>query len=144
MQRRHFLSACVALLAVAPFRALAAVWNRLAFESNSVDVALQGLGAGPVVPSSDIVLVAPDFAENGAVVQIEVESRIPGTEAIAILAEKNPTPLLANFVFAAGAEPYVLVRVKLAESGEVKAVVKAGGKYYGVAKMVEVAIGGCG
>jgi sulfur-oxidizing protein SoxY len=144
MKRRECLKICAALLALAPLRALAALWNHLAFEANDMNGALQGLGITRVEPSPDIVLVAPDFAEDGRIVQIEVSSRIPGTEAIAILAEKNPTSLLANFMFTHGAEPYVLIRVKLAESGEVRAVVKAAGRYYSASKYVEVAIGGCG
>jgi sulfur-oxidizing protein SoxY len=147
MKRRTLLKSAAALLGLvtlAPFRALAAVWNRVAFESPNVEGALQGLGATQVGPSRDIVLIAPDLAENGAIVQIQVESRIPGTEAISVLAEKNPTSLIANFVFSSGAEPYVVTRIKLAETGELKAVVKAGGKYYSVSKKVEVALGGCG
>lgn len=147
MNRRHWLKSCSALLilaALAPLRALAAAWNKPAFESRSVDDALRGLGVDRVGPGRDIVLTAPDMAENGAIVQIEVESRIPGTEEIALLAEKNPTPLLANFVFVNGAEPFVIVRIKLAETGDLKAVVKAGGKYYSVSRKVEVALGGCG
>lgn len=145
--RRKFLQYCGALAGVAlmvPMRVLAAVWNKPAFESQNPEAVLHGLGAAQVEPSRDIVLTAPDMAENGAIVQIEVESRVPGTEAIAILAEKNPTPLIANFIFANGAEPFVIVRVKLAETGDLKAVVKAGGKYYSVTKKVEVALGGCG
>jgi len=134
----------LAVLALAPLRALAAIWNKPAFEAQQVDEALQGLGAARIGPSRDIVLIAPDMAENGAIVQIEVESRIPGTEAIAILAEKNPTPLIANFLFSAGAEPYVITRIKMAETADVRAIVKAGGKYYSVGKKVEVALGGCG
>jgi sulfur-oxidizing protein SoxY len=147
MNRRHWLQGCAAMLAVlalAPLRALAAIWNKPAFEAQQVDEALQGLGAVHIRPSRDIVLIAPDMAENGAIVQIEVESRIPGTEAIAILAEKNPTPLIANFLFSAGAEPYVITRIKMAETADVRAIVKAGGKYYSVGKKVEVALGGCG
>lgn len=147
MDRRAWLKSATALAAMAvltPLRALAAAWNRAAFESTNEDGALQGLGAFPTGPSQDIVLIAPDFAENGAIVQVEVESRIPGTEAIAILAEKNPTPLIANFVFSNGAEPYVSTRIKMAETAELKAIVKAGGKYYSVARKVEVSIGGCG
>lgn len=130
--------------ALVPLRALAAVWNRSAFEAQQLDGALAGLGVRQVGPSPDIVLVAPDVAENGAIVQVEVESRIPGTEAIAILAEKNPTPLVANFVFAEGALPYVVTRIKMAETGELQAIVQAGGQYYRVSKRVEVALGGCG
>lgn len=105
--------------------------------------ALECLHAAKVDASRDITLVAPDLAENGAIVQIEVESRIPGTEAIAILADKNPTPLIANFLFHPEAEPSVVVRIKLAETSELKAVVKAGDKYYSVSRKVEVSLGGC-
>jgi sulfur-oxidizing protein SoxY len=147
MNRRTLLKSAAAVLgmfALSPLKALAAVWNKPAFESGNMNDALQGLGAEMVGPSRDIVLVAPDMAENGAIVQIEVESHIPGTEAIAILAEKNPTPLIANFVFSNGAEPYVITRIKLAETGDLKVVVKAGDKYFSVARKVEVALGGCG
>jgi sulfur-oxidizing protein SoxY len=147
MRRRKFLQSCgilIALAMMAPLRVLAAAWNKPAFESQNVDDALHGLDASQIRPSRDIMLVAPDLAENGAIVQIEVESRIPGTEAIAILAEKNPTPLIANFVFAHDAEPFIILRIKLAETGDLKAIVKADGKYYSVSRKVEVALGGCG
>lgn len=147
MNRRIWLktgAAALGLLIAVPLRALAAGWNRAAFESTSLQGALDGLQAGPVDPGRDIVLVAPDLAENGAIVQIEVESRIPGTEAIAVLVEKNPTPLIANFVFSNGAEPYVVTRIKMSETSVLKAVVKAGERYYSVSKQVEVAVGGCG
>jgi sulfur-oxidizing protein SoxY len=127
-----------------PLRALAAVWNKPAFESKDVDGALQGLGANHIGPSRDIVLIAPDMAENGAIVQIEVESHIPNTEAISIMVDKNPTPLIANFVFSNGALPAIITRIKMAETSELKAIVKADGKYYSVGRKVEVALGGCG
>lgn len=147
MHRRTLLKSCAALLtlmAAMPLRALAAVWNKPAFEAPKVDGALQGLGIPGEEPSAAIELVAPQMAENGAIVQIEVTSRIPDTEAIAILVEKNPTPLIANFLFANGAEPYVITRIKMAETSELKAIVKAGGKYYSTSRQVEVALGGCG
>lgn len=147
MNRRTWIASALALGSVAmslPLRALAAVWNKAAFDAEHVDQALKGLGVAQAGPSRDILLTAPDMAENGAMVQIEVESRIPGTEAIAILVEKNPTPLIANFIFSNGADPYVVTRIKMAESSELKAIVKAGGQYYTVTKKVEVALGGCG
>ena len=146
MNRRSLLQAGAALLglaALAPLKALAAVWNKAAFDAISVQGALQGLQVTQSGPSRDIVLIAPQLAENGAIVQIEVESRIPGTEAIAILSDKNPTPLIANFVFAEGTEPYIVTRIKMAETSELKAIVKAGGKYYSVSRKVEVSVGGC-
>lgn len=147
MDRRKCLKSVVALGVLAltlPHRALAAVWNRPAFESQSVTGAMQGLGIDQGGPTRDIVLIAPDIAENGAIVQIEVESRIPNTEAIAVLVEKNPTPLIANFMFSNGADPYVITRIKMAEASELKVIVKAGSQYFSVSKKVEVALGGCG
>jgi sulfur-oxidizing protein SoxY len=146
MNRRDWLQGCAALLVLAaltPLRALAALWNKPAFEANNVDEALRDLGVTVAAQSKQIVLTAPDMAENGAIVQIEVESLIPGTEAIAILAEKNPTPLLANYLFGEGALPYVITRIKMAETAEVTAIVKAGGKYYSASKKVDVAAGSC-
>ena len=131
MDRRHWIKATMALCVVAaslPLRALAAAWNRAAFDATDVATAMKGLGVVGTGPSRDILLTAPDMAENGAIVQVEVESRIPGTEAIAILVEKNPTPLIANFLFSNGADPYVVTRIKMAETSELKAIVKAGGQ----------------
>ncbi len=147
MNRRDWLRAMVAtgvLVLLAPLRALAAGWNKPAFEAHNVGDALKGLGISRVGPSRDIVLIAPDMAENGAIVQVEVESRIPGTESISILVEKNPTPLVANYLFSGGAEPYVITRIKMVESSELKIIVKAGDQFFSVAKQVEVALGGCG
>jgi sulfur-oxidizing protein SoxY len=147
MNRRACLKAFAAagfMLLMVPLRALAAVWNRVAFESTHVNGALQGLGIRAVMPTHDATLIAPDMAENGAIVQIEVESHLAGTESISVIAEKNPTPLIAHFVFAEGTVPYVVTRIKMAETAELKAIIKAGGKYYSVAKRVEVALGGCG
>lgn len=147
MNRRRWIQSAVTLSLLvlsAPIRALAAAWNKAAFDARNLDTATQALDVTQTDPSRDIVLTAPDMAENGAIVQIEVESRIPGTEAIAILVEKNPTPLIANFLFYNGTDPYVVTRIKMAETSELKAVVKAGGKYYSVVRKVEVALGGCG
>lgn len=147
MNRRNLLKSAAALaglLMLTPLRALAAAWNKTAFEATQPATALEGLGAKPPQPSNLIDIIAPDFAENGAIVQIEVESRIPGTEAIAILAEKNPTSLIANFMFSNGAKPKIITRIKLAETGMLKVVVKAGGQYFEASRQVQVSIGGCG
>jgi len=147
MNRRDWIKATLAFGVVVmslPLRALAAVWNKPAFDAQNVEGVLKGLNIRQAGQSRDIVLIAPDMAENGAIVQVEVESRIPGTEAIAILVDKNPTPLIANFMFSNGADPYVITRIKMAETSELKAIVKAGGQYYSVTKQVEVALGGCG
>jgi sulfur-oxidizing protein SoxY len=147
MDRRRMLKSCAAvlsLLMLVPLQALAAVWNRKAFEAAAVEGALQGLGVEADEASPDIEIVAPHLAENGAIIQIEVTSRIPNTEAIAIIAEKNPTPLIANFLFTPDTEPYLITRIKMAETADLKVVVKAGDQYFSATRRVEVAIGGCG
>lgn len=146
MLRRDFLTTLAAglgTLLLLPLQAIAAVWNREAFEATRLPEALKGLKAEPQAPSQQIEIMAPERAENGAVVQVEVLSRIPGTEAIAILADKNPTPLIANFMFSNGAEPYVVTRIKMAESSEVRAIVKVGEQYYEAKRFVEVLENGC-
>ena len=127
-----------------PTQVLAAEWNKAAFEAKSVSDALKGMGASAPADSKDILIKAPDIAENGAVVPVEVTSKIAGTQSIAIMAEKNANPLVANFNLSNGAEGYVSTRIKMGQTSLIRAVVKAGGKTYTAAKEVKVTIGGCG
>ncbi len=127
-----------------PSQVLAAEWNKAAFNAKTMADAMKSIGAGAPLDSKDIKIKAPDIAENGAVVPIEVISNIPGTESIAIFVEKNATPLAAEFKFSNGTEGYVSTRIKMLKSSLVRAVVKAGGKTYTAAKEVKVTIGGCG
>jgi sulfur-oxidizing protein SoxY len=146
MQRRAFLQCLAslgALMLLTPVRALAALWNKAAFESKDVQGALEGLEVSTEIPSDQIEITAPERAENGAVVQVEIRSRIPNTEAIAIIAEKNPTPLIANFMFSNGAEPFVVTRIKMAETADIRAIVKSGDKYYTATRNVVVLENGC-
>jgi sulfur-oxidizing protein SoxY len=118
--------------------------HKAGFESHDVAGSLAGIGASSASPSSEITVKAPDIAENGAVVPVEVISGIPGTDSIAILGEKNVLPLIAVFNFSNGAEGFVSTRIKMASTGNVTVVVKAGGKVYKAHKEVKVTIGGCG
>jgi len=121
-----------------------AAWNKPGFESKGVTDVMKSLGASSAVESRDIVITAPDIAENGAVVPIEVVSRIPKTQSISIVAEKNPFPLAATADFANGAEPYAYVRIKMGQTSNVRAVVKADGKFFMAVKEVKITVGGCG
>jgi sulfur-oxidizing protein SoxY len=105
---------------------------------------MKGLGVSAPADSKDIVIKAPDIAENGAVVPVEVTSGIAGTSAIAIIAEKNVTPLVAEFNLAGGTQGFVSTRIKMGSTALIRAVVTAGGKSYTAAKEVKVTIGGCG
>ncbi len=144
MKRREFLFGMAAFIALLPAKVLAALWNKAAFESVQIKDARKHLAIDVEIPSADIQIIAPDRAENGAIVQVEVKSSIANTEAIAIFVEKNPTPLIANFMFSNGAEPFVVTRIKMAETSDIKVVVKAGNQYFTNAKNVEVLENGCG
>ena len=128
-----------------PGEAAAAPWNKAAFEAKSLDDTVKALGGANAAQSKDISFVqTPDIAENGAVVPVGVASAIPNTTAIAILVEKNPNMLAALFEIPAGTDATVSTRVKMGQSSNVHALVKADGKFYIATKEVKVTIGGCG
>jgi sulfur-oxidizing protein SoxY len=77
-------------------------------------------------------------------VPFAVESRIPNTQSISLLIEKNPNVLAADFRIPPGTDPWINTRVKMAQTSRVIALVKADGKYYYNAKEVKVTLGGCG
>jgi sulfur-oxidizing protein SoxY len=140
---RRSLLAALGVLVLKPLAALAA-WNEQAFGAKSAADALQTLGAGAATPSKDIVIEAPQIAENGAVVPIEIASNIPGTTSIAVLIDKNPFPLTGRFDFKEGALPFVKLNVKMGETSDVRVVAAAGGKHYSASREIKVTIGGCG
>ena len=90
------------------------------------------------------MIEAPQIAENGAVVPIEISSNIPGTTSIAVLIEKNPFPLAGKFDFKDGALPFVKLNVKMGETSDVRVV--ADGRRQALRRHAEikVTIGGCG
>ena len=119
-------------------------WNKAGFDAKDLNSALASIGGGGAVASGDISVKAPDIAENGAVVPVEITSNIAGTESIALVGEKNALPLIADFKMMNGAQGYVSTRIKMGTTSNVVAVVKAGGKVYKAHKEVKVTIGGCG
>ncbi len=137
------LAAALAAAALLPLRALAA-WNKDAFQAKTAADALKGLGVGASAESKDIVIDAPQIAENGAVVPVEITSNLANTRSIVVVIEKNPFPLTAKFDFGEGALPYVKVNVKMGESSFVRVLAEADGKFYSASKEVKVTIGGCG
>lgn len=147
MQRRQFLkviSGAFLALVLQPISVLAATWNKAAFEAVKINDAKNNLTIGHETPSNDIDIVAPDRAENGAIVQIEITSRIPNTEEISVFVENNPTALIGHFVLSNGALPQLVTRIKMADTSDVKVIVKAGGAYFSAAKNVVVLENGCG
>lgn len=137
------LGFAVSALALAPRLAFAA-WNKAAFETKSLADAYKALGVESPTASGDIRINASDIAENGAVVPVEVISKIPNTTQISVLIEKNPTTLTAQFDLGPDMLPEISTRVKMAETSNIIALVKADGKFYAATKEIKVTLGGCG
>ena len=154
MQRREFLAVLTGAVVAAmlPINALAErlnqtwnkAWSKTAFEATKLDAATKGLNVSAETPSKDIEIIAPDRAENGAVVQVEITSNIANTESVTVLVEHNPTPLIGTFSFSNGALPFVITRIKMAEDSDLKVIVKADGKFFTASKKVVVLENGCG
>lgn len=123
---------------------LAADWNKAAFDTKNLQDTVKALGGTGATESKDITITSPDIAENGAVVPVSVSSKLGKTESIAILVEKNPNALSAAFDIPGGTEPFVSTRVKMGQTSNVHAVVKADGKYFYATKEIKVTLGGCG
>ena len=153
MERRDFLQAFGRATVVAPLLAAGLLrpagaqtmsFNRAPFEARTAADALRLIGAAGAETSRDIQLKAPEVAENGAAVPIEVASGIPGTTRLSILIDKNPLPLALQFNFAPEAAARFQAKLRMAESSRLRVVATAGGKHYTVFREVKVTVGGCG
>ena len=119
-------------------------WNKAAFETKSLNDAVKAMGGASAAESKDIAINSPDIAENGAVVPFTISSKLAKTEQMALLVEKNPNIVAASFSIPDGTEPWVNTRVKMGQTSNVIALVKADGKFYYTTKEVKVTLGGCG
>jgi sulfur-oxidizing protein SoxY len=117
--------------------------GRAGFDAKNLQDAIKALG-GSVSANDQVQIISPDIAENGAVVPVGAISRIPNTTEIYLLVEKNPVPMAAAFMIPAGTEPDVQTRLKMGQSTDVVAIVKADGKLYSATKETKVTLGGCG
>ncbi|NML86726.1 thiosulfate oxidation carrier protein SoxY [Polaromonas sp.] len=127
------------------FPQFAFAFSKDAFEAKNTRDALQALGAGGLTESKDVILTAPDIAENGAVVPFAVSTTLPGVKRLLILVEKNPASLIALFNVSESIEPAFSTRAKMAQSSDVYAVaLMADGKAMYAKKEVKITLGGCG
>lgn len=137
MTRRTFVG--TGLTAVAAFLAMP-----LTATAQEVEEAISAFTGGADMADEGITLIAPEIAENGNTVPIEVSSE--GAEAIMILATGNPSPDVATFNFGpASGSPSASTRIRLAAEQEVLAIARrADGTFVSARQTVRVTIGGCG
>ncbi|MEL6681235.1 MAG: thiosulfate oxidation carrier protein SoxY [Pseudomonadota bacterium] len=110
----------------------------------NVDAAIETFTGGADAGSDGITLIAPEIAENGNTVPVEVEA--PGAEMIMIFTSANPEPTVAAFTFGplAGAQ-LASTRIRLAGTQDVIAMAKMpDGTFLRTSQEVKVTIGGCG
>jgi sulfur-oxidizing protein SoxY len=113
-------------------------------DSRSLRVGQYWLGIEPATASAALVLTVPDIADNGAVVPVQILSRLPGTTRLALMVEKNPNTLTAVFEILPDALADVATRIKMAQTSNVVAIAVAEGKVYSAIREVKVTLGGCG
>lgn len=132
----------VSLGIITQSQAQAAV-DHASFQVKTLEDALKAIG-GTAATSDQVSVVSPDIAENGAVVPVGATSKLPNTTEIYLIVEKNPTPLSAGFMIPTGTVADVQTRLKMGQSTNVVAVVKADGKLFSATKETKVTLGGCG
>ncbi len=136
LTRRHMLAtgaSAMALIAVG-----APAFASLAEE------AIAELTGGAETGADGITITAPEIAENGNTVPIEVSA--PGAKKITVFADGNPVPAVATFTFGPlAASQSAATRIRLAQSQNVVAVAEmADGSFARTQAAVKVTIGGCG
>lgn len=148
MQRREFIKGAVAanLMLAVQFISpnAAAKIDREVFSSKTADEAMKGiLGDIKAEESDKIMIKAPELAENGANVPIEVKTDIEGAERIVLVVLENPTPLAGEFIFGEGVTPNIKTRCRIGKPSDVVVMVAAGDKIYTNKAFVKVTKGGC-
>jgi len=154
MKRRAFLQGTLAgsvasftagggLLALNTAQAAEETQAHDPFESSTLEEALEALEVSPE-ESSEISLTVPEIAENGAVVPVNVKTSLSDVTEIAVVVPQNPTTVAAVFKLNEKSTGAVSTRIKMGETSDVIAVVKAGDKAYMTKQEVKVTVGGCG
>ena len=91
------------------------------------------------------MIAAPEIAENGAKVEVEITSNLANTRSLAIFADKNPMPMCSAIEFSGPVLPYLRAQLKLSESTRIRAIAKtADGKSHVAFREIKVTLGGCG
>ena len=124
---------------------LAHAFEKSAFDAKTMAEVFKALGLFMPTESKDVTLTAPDIAENGAVVPMTVQTSLPDVKKLLLLVEKNPSPLIAQFMLNPALEASFQTRAKMSASCDVYAVaVMDDGKTLFTKKEVKVTLGGCG
>lgn len=146
--RRQFIALSTgagagAVLGIAPSKASAA--------GELAQAAIDSFTGGTAPAEGKITLTAPEIAENGNTVPVEisVESAMTADDYVSevmLLADGNPAAGLATFKFSPmSGVANASTRIRLAQTQDVYALAKmSDGSVFMTSKSVKVTIGGCG
>jgi len=117
--------------------------SRAAFALTSEEAIAEFTG-GAAAGEGAITIKAPEIAENGNVVPVEVDA--PGAAEIAIFAPLNPGPISCKVSFGPmSGSQRISTRIRLAKTQDVTAVARmADGSFIMTSQPVKVTVGGCG
>jgi sulfur-oxidizing protein SoxY len=138
-------------LALLPGAAAATLAANAQGDAGAVEDALRAFTRGVEPQPGRIALTVEPQIENGNAVPVSVSVESPMTdadhvEAVLILAERNPTPVVATLAFTpASGAAFASLRVRLSQSQTVTAVARMrDGAAFVDRRSVEVTVGGCG
>ena len=152
MNRRNFIKnsmlfagSLVAVPSLIVSRKAHASWPKKSFDIKDLTESVSSVyGHSNLEESSKVKLKAPEIAENGAIVPINVSTTLDNVESIMIFVENNPQPLSSGYKLTSLSEPSIGTRLKMGKTSNVMAAVKSGDKVYTSTQEVKVTIGGCG
>ena len=142
LTRRDLGALCAGAVAAAALAGKAGL--AFAAEDNGTAAAIQTFTGGAAVGEGGVTIGAPEIAENGSTVPIDVGA--DGAAAIIILAPGNPNAGIATFEFSAlSGSSTAATRIRLAKTQDVIAIARMGDGSFNMAKrQIKVTIGGCG
>ena len=105
MNRRNFIKnsmlfagSLVAVPSLIVSRKAYAAWPEKSFDIRDLTVSVSSVyGHSNLEESSKVKLKAPEIAENGAIVPINVSTTLDDVESIMIFVENNPQPLSSGY-----------------------------------------------
>ncbi|NNE86643.1 MAG: thiosulfate oxidation carrier protein SoxY [Silicimonas sp.] len=132
------------MLVLSSGTALATALGALPAFASMTDDEIAKITGGAELGEGAITLNAPEIAENGNTVPIEVSA--PGATMVALFANGNPVPNVATFKFGPlNPTQSASTRIRLAGTQDVVAIAQMeDGSFQKASANVKVTIGGCG
>ena len=142
LTRRDLGALCAGVVAAAALAGRAGL--AFAADENGTAAAIQAFTGGADVSEGGVTIGAPEIAENGSTVPVDVSA--DGAAAIMLLASGNPNADVATFEFSAlSGSSSAATRIRLAKTQDVIAVARmADGSFSMAKRQIKVTIGGCG